>query len=47
MIDDDDSSKNDDELDIENQNMAEDRVIADDDEDETDDNEDEGSFQNQ
>lgn len=47
MIDDDDSSKNDDELDIENQNMAEDRVIADDDEDETDDNEDEGSFRNQ
>lgn len=41
-IDDDDSSeKNDDELDIENQNLGEDR--ADDEDDESDDNEDEGN----
>lgn len=38
--DDDSSEKNDDELDIENQNLAEDR--ADDEDDESDDNEDEG-----
>lgn len=45
ILDEDDSSeKNDDELDIENQNLAEDR--ADDEDDESDDNEDEGKIAN-